>query len=75
MVESNLVVQEDNPLAREPLANLCFRLADNISTRLAHLELDGELLGLCRVVVAPNHEVFIGYAFELLSVGVDLGLR
>ena len=75
MVESNLIVQEDDPLAGEPLTNLLLRLALNTCTLLAHLELYGKLLGLCRVVVAPDHEVFIGNAFELLSVGVNLGLR
>ena len=71
MIESNLIVKEDNPLAGEPLTNLFIRLADDISTRLAHLELYGELLGLCRVVVAPNHEVFLVYTLELLLVSVE----
>ena len=74
MVEPNLIVEEDDPFAGEPRTNLLFRLADDFSTRLAHLELYGELLGLCRVVVAPNHEVFIGNALELSTVGVNLGL-
>lgn len=49
--ESDLVVKDDDELSRQPRFD---RLLAFAAFTLAHSELDDELLGFLRVVVAPN---------------------
>ena len=42
---------------------------------VTHFVLDGNLLGLWRIEVAPNHIVFLVYTLELLLVSVEFFLR
>ena len=54
LIKPNLIKEQDYVLAGEPFKNLV--LAGTADT-FAHLELEGELLGLGGVVVAPNLEL------------------
>ena len=69
-VEPHLIVQNHDELAFEPSLDLPLFLA--VGMACAHLESKGELLGLLRVVVSPDHHVFLFDALELFAVSVEL---
>lgn len=56
-VHSDLVAEQRNELAREPVLDVLIRLAEVFS--LALVELDCELLGLLRVLVAPDDQISV----------------
>ena len=69
LVESRLVVKQDDVLASKPLSYVLLTL----TTRpLAHLKLDRQLLAFCRVVITPDDQVLSIHALEFLSEGLYL---
>ena len=70
-VKSDLVVQENNKLAGEPLFHFLPRLTDVLA--FAPFELDNKLLGFLRIVIAPDDQVFLIHALELFPISLHFG--
>ena len=61
-IEANLIPEENDELARQPLSN--FLLGLTVGVSVAHFELHCDLLRFLRVVITPNLHVFIIDTFE-----------
>ena len=70
-LKGNLVVQQQDVLAFEPLPNLLFRLA--VVMAFTHLVFDSELLRCNRVVITPDNQALLAHTFKLLLVQVYMG--
>ena len=70
-VKSDLVVQENNKLAGEPLFHFLPRLTNFFA--FAPFELDNKLLGFLRIVIAPDDQVFLIHALELFPIRLHFG--
>ena len=64
------VVDKEDKFTAKPLLNLLLTFAFFMT--FAHLESYFDLLSFGRVIITPNHCVFIIYALKLFLVDLDL---